>query len=419
MQIFCPSAKDLGRRRAAVFSFFFFFPFFVLMTKGFCTFRRPICKLRYVMSQSEEKYAELAVKWVDKNISPEERQEFNDWYQRDQDQPLVITAKFAADRQMHKERIYEKVLAGMEDRSVPEERKLWKPVAVAVSVVAVLSVALYFYLQPARHFDLEQLAKEYGHGKNIAVLTDQDGRQFLLEDSIFNMKAEAGRFGLGSGNGLVKIETPRGSHHQVLLEDGTKVWLGAASSMNWAVEFPGNTRNIRLSGAAYFEVAHHPEKPFQVKVVNKKKALDIVVLGTKFNVSAYPEDPEIKTHVFEGVVKLSSGSQSTLLTRNEQVSFRNGIFGAKEVKIDEGWMRFGALYFDNDDVYQVMRVIAREYNAELEYHKVPGERMHLTGIISRRTSLKEFLHIIEVATDYKFSLEGKRVIVFENNDHRY
>lgn len=374
------------------------------------------------MSHSEEKYAELAAKWVDKSISLQERREFNDWYDRDQDQPLYIPGDFAADAATHKERIYQKVLEEIdqgEGTGGPVKRRTWKWISIAASVFVLFSIVLYFYVRPTRHFDMEQLAKQYGYGKSIAVLTDQDGKQVLLEDSVFNMKAELGRFGSGGINRAVKIETPKGSHHQVLLEDGTKVWLGAASSMTWPPAFPGNHRNVRLSGAAYFEVAHDADKPFQVQVTHKNKALDIVVIGTKFNVSAYPEDPDITTRVFEGRVKLSSGAQSALLSRDEQISFKDGMFSAVEIKKDGDWMRGGTLYFDNDDVYQVMRTIAREYNVGLEYHKTSGERMHLTGVISRKTSLEQFLRIIGAATDYDFSLEGNRVIVFENDNYRY
>jgi len=373
------------------------------------------------MSHSDENdnYTELAAKWVDRSISREQQSKFNAWYDQDQDQPLIIPATFVADAATHKARIYQKVLAGMEEheqQSAPT--KLWSRVFMAASICILFSVALYFYMQRSQQFDLDELAKEYGPGSQVAILTDPDGRQTLLEGSIFNTSSEGGRINSATGNGLASITTPRGSRYQVLLEDGTKVWLGAASSISYPLKFNGTDRTIRLSGEAYFEVAHQPQKPFHVKITSEKRHLDIAVIGTKFNVSAYPEDPEVQTRVFEGSVKLSSGNHTTVLTKGEKVIFKHGILLPKVENPDEDWMRAGTLYFDNDDIKQVMRMLAREYNVELVYHG-RARRLYVSGAISRKRELKKVLRMIELATDYQFLLEEGRVTVFEPNTIRY
>ncbi|MNY06565.1 fec operon regulator FecR [compost metagenome] len=267
-------------------------------------------------------------------------------------------------------------------------------------------------------YDLDKLAKQYGYGSNIAVLTKPDGSQSLLKDSVFNMSSEAGRFNAEAGKGFASIATPRGSRHQVLLEDGTKIWLGAASSITYPVTFNGPSRTIRLSGEAYFEVAHQPQKPFHVKIISHKRKLDIAVIGTKFNVSAYPEDPEVRTHVFEGSVKLSSANHTAVLTKGEKVIFKGGVLLPKEESLDQDWMRAGTLYFDNEDIKQVMRMIAREYDVELVYHGRP-RRTYVSGAISRKKSLRKIMELIEYAIDYKFLLEEGRVTIFEPNEIRY
>lgn len=369
-------------------------------------------------SDENDNYDELAARWVDKSISEEQRKKFNTWYQEDQDQPLVIPATFVSDAATHKARIYQKVLNGMEDEQRPASIKLWSWIFIAASICILFSAALYLYKQRSQEFNLDELARKYGPGSQIAVLTDPDGKQFLLNGNAFNMLAEAGRFNAKSGNGIASITTPRGSRFQVVLEDGTKVWLGAASALTYPITFNQANRTIRLSGEAYFEVAHLPQKPFHVKITSHARQLDIAVIGTKFNVSAYPEDPEVQTRVFEGSVKLSSGNHSAILTKGEKVVFKDGILLPKIGDSGENWMRDGTLQFDNDDIKQVMRMLAREYNVELTYHG-RAKRMYVTGEISRKKQLKSVLHIIELATDYQFLLEDGRVTVFEPKTIRY
>lgn len=370
-------------------------------------------------SDENDNYAELAAKWLDGSISQQQRHKFNAWFQQDQDQPLIIPAAFAADAETHKARIYQKVLTGMEDRDAPVPVKLWGRIGIAAAICILFSVALYFYVQRSVVYDLDQLAKQYGYGSNVAVLTDQNGRQSLLEGGIFKVLRERGGFNPASGNGFASITTPRGSRYQVLLEDGTKVWLGAASSITYPVAFGGSDRTVRLSGAAYFEVAHQTERPFQVKVMSHEHPLDIIVTGTKFNVNAYPEEPEVQTRVFEGSVKLSSGKYTVVLTKGEKVIFKNGFLQAKVKNLEEDWMRSGTLHFDNEDIGQVMRMLAREYNVRLVYHAGAGKKMYLTGEISRKNRLEKVLHIIELATDYQFLFENGCITVFEPAEIRY
>jgi len=368
-------------------------------------------------SDENDNYAEFAARWVDRSISQEQRNKFNAWYHQGQDQPLVVPTAFVADEATHKARIYQKVLAGMEEE-IPKPTKLWSRIYIAASICILFSAALYFYMQRPQQFNLDELARQYGPGSQVAILTGPDGRQSLLKGSPFNMLSEAGRFNSATGNGLASITTPRGSRYQVLLQDGTKVWLGAASSIAYPVKFNNRDRTVKLSGEAYFEVAHQPQKPFHVKITSRERLLDIAVIGTKFNVSAYPEDPQVQTRVFEGSVKLSSGNHATVLTKGEKVIFKDGILLPKVENSDEDWMRPGILYFDNDDIKQVMRMLAREYNVELVYHG-RAKRMYVSGIISRKKELKNVLHLIELATDYQFLLEDGRVTVFEPNATRY
>lgn len=369
-------------------------------------------------SDQNDNYDKLAANWIDGSISQEQQHKFNTWYHDGQDQPLVIPAAFATDAATHKARIYQKVLAGMEHQNSIPPSKLWSKIFIAASICILFSVALYFYIQKPKQFNLDELAKQYGPGSQVAVLTDPDGKQSLLNGSTFDMSSTAQKFNSASGNRLATITTPRGSRYEIVLEDGTKIWLGAASSIAYPITFANTNRTVKLSGEAYFEVAHQPQKPFHVKITAQKQQLDIAVIGTKFNVSAYPEDPEVQTRVFEGSVKLSSGKQSTVLTKGEKVTFKEGTLLPKTENSGENWMQAGTLNFDNEDIKQVMRTLAREYNVKLIYHG-RAKRMYITGMISRKKELKKVLNLIEMATDYQFLLEDGRVTVYEPNTTRY
>lgn len=369
-------------------------------------------------SHENDSYDELAARWVDGSISPEQRNRFNAWYEQGQDKPIIVSDTFVADKETHKARIYQKILAGMEHEQSSGPKKLWSRIIIAASIAILFSAALYLYTQKPRQFNLNELAKQYGPGSQVAILTDPDGKQSLLEGPSFKISSETGFFNSTNGTRRASITTPRGSRYQVLLEDGTKVWLGTASTITYPLTFDKHTRTVQLSGEAYFEVAHQQQKPFHVKIASPKYPLDITVIGTKFNVSAYPEDPQVQTRVFEGSVKLSSGNHTTILTKGQKVIFKDGMLLPKHKNTDENWIKEGILYFDQDDIRQVMRMLAREYNVQLVYHGRPN-RMYLSGEIRRETELKKVLHLIQIATNYQFLLEEGRVTVFEPNTSRY
>lgn len=365
------------------------------------------------MNHSDENnnYEVLAAKWVDGSISAEERRKFNDWYLKDQEKPLIVPASFATDAEMHKERIYQKVLAGLEKPKLQGRRRLlWMGIAAAASICVLLAIGLY--LQNSKSYDLDELARTYGHGSHVAVLTDQNGKEYLLEDSVFNISSEAHRFG-SNGNGSIKITTPRGSRFQVLLEDGTKIWLGAASSIVSPIRFRGGQRSVDLSGEAYFDVAHRAYQPFHVTIDVRRQLLNVVVLGTEFSLRAYHEDEELQARVFEGSVKLSSGNQSAILVKGEKVIFKNGRLQPKMPNQDDDWLRAGTLHFDNDDMRQVARMLAREYDLMLAHNGIPPGEMYVSGEISRKRSLKEVIEIVEYATDYRFLLENRSLKVYQ------
>lgn len=362
------------------------------------------------MNHSEEpnQNETLAAKWIDKTISPEQEQEFNSWYNQGQDQPLLIPVDFVADAEIHKARIYQKILDDL-DVEIEPVRKLWWQLPLIAAVLLILSVVVYFYVQPPVRYDLAELAKSYSRGSKIAVLYEADGKQVLLKDSVFVASREASA-APGSTNTIV---TPNGSSFKVILEDGTKVWLEAGSSLTYPVVFDAHQRVVKLSGEAHFEVTHNAEKPFHVEVRNRKDRLDVEVTGTKFEVMGYQDDEEIRTHVFEGSVKVSGGGLSASLGKGEQISLNKGVLSSKLLRPDKKWgMWKDQIEFDNEGLRQVVRKIARAYNTKVVYKGMPTD-MRFTGMFRHKNNLIKTLHILELVSPCQFEIKGDTIVVLE------
>jgi ferric-dicitrate binding protein FerR (iron transport regulator) len=204
------------------------------------------------------------------------------------------------------------------------------------------------------------------------------------------------------------LSTPRGGQYQVVLPDGSKVWLNAESSLHFPTAFTGNQREVTLTGEAYFEVAKYMEKPFRVKV----DGMSINVLGTHFNVNAYSDENTIKTSLLEGSVKIIKGNLSELLKPGYQA-----VLNKKQDKIRitdadmDGVMAWknGLFQFDGADINNIMHEIGRWYNVEIVYSgKVPTRTFE--GKISRDAELSEVLRILELSK-VKFSVVGRKIIV--------
>ncbi|MFB9864383.1 FecR domain-containing protein [Rufibacter immobilis] len=207
------------------------------------------------------------------------------------------------------------------------------------------------------------------------------------------------------------IETPRGGKYQLNLPDGTKVWLNAGTSLRFPAWFAGVERRVELTGEAYFEVAKNKAMPF--KVVSGSHTVE--VLGTHFNVSAYREEALVKTTLLEGSVRVSVSEQpSTLLHPGQQATIgkAENAFSVLAVDVEDAvaWKN-GYFMFKDEGLEGVMRQLGRWYDVEVVYEAKPGDEVKLGGIISRTKSLQETLRVIELSSNVRFKVEGKRVLV--------
>jgi len=194
---------------------------------------------------------------------------------------------------------------------------------------------------------------------------------------------------------VLELATPLGGIYQITLPDGTKVWLNAGSSLKYPMSFAKNERRVSLEGEAFFEVTKDSARPFKVL----SKGQEIEVLGTAFNVNAYPDNTAIKTTLVNGKVKLSNDKRYSeaiyLLPGQQSTNTNNGKIQLANVDTAPftAWKE-GLFYFDETPLADALQQIGRWYNVEVKYKgEVP--QTHFYGRIKRSKPLRDVLDVLE------------------------
>lgn len=277
---------------------------------------------------------------------------------------------------------------------------------------------------------VQKVKNDIAPGGNKAVLMLADGSRIVLNDAKNGELTQQGNivvnkekdglltYRVKPGNtkeqqketALNSIATPRGGQYQVVLPDGTKVWLNAASTLKFPTAFTGNERNVGLTGEAYFEVAKNPGKPFRVTSAGQT----IEVLGTHFDVNAYDDEPVIKTTLLEGSIKLNSGSKNAVLKPGQQATLSlSGLTPIRvknDIDVDAVMAWKNQLFeFNHDNIQTIMRQVSRWYDVDIAYEgNIPEDRFE--GKISRNVDVSQILKILELS-GVNFRIEGKKIIV--------
>jgi ferric-dicitrate binding protein FerR (iron transport regulator) len=213
------------------------------------------------------------------------------------------------------------------------------------------------------------------------------------------------------------LTTNRGEQSPPLvLADGTKVWLNAISSIHFPVTFTGNTRNVEITGEAYFEVAKNPAMPFHVKVND----MDVEALGTQFNINSYSDEPAIKATLIEGAVRVTQNAERETRNANREVILKPGeqaiATAHSSLTIDHSpnidqavaWKR-GLFDFNHASLQTVLRQLSRWYDIDVKFEGGVVNRT-FRGKITRDLSLAQVINILQ-DLDVKFRIEGKTLLV--------
>lgn len=204
------------------------------------------------------------------------------------------------------------------------------------------------------------------------------------------------------------LSNPRGSKViNMVLADGSKVWLNAGSALTYPVAFIGNERKVSISGEAYFEITHDASKPFTVS----KGSVDIRVLGTHFNVNAFEDDgQDVEITLLEGLVKINNGNATGLLKPGQQAKVDTEVKVLSDVDIDAvmAWKN-GYFNFDHSSLHNVLNQVSRWYDVNVVY-KGNNQPREFVGEIQRDLSLSEVLKILE-KNKVHFRIIGRELIV--------
>ncbi|SFF10089.1 FecR family protein [Chitinophaga sp. CF118] len=296
----------------------------------------------------------------------------------------------------------------------------WGWVAASILLLLAIGTVVVRSLNGNKK-EFHALTQDITPGSNKAILTLGDGSTVTLDSAGNRLIRQGVR---QTGGQLIydvqstaisynTLTTPRGGQFQVRLPDGTMVWLNAASSLRYPTAFTGGERRVEVNGEAYFEVVKNSHLPFKVKIGQQA---EVEVLGTHFNVNAYPDEASINTTLLEGAVRVAVTGEKVMLKPGQQAQVANNGNGIKTINNANvakvmAWKN-GLFNFEDASLREVMQELARWYDLQIVYEQnVPD--MYFEGEMSRDMNLLQVLTGLQ-KTGVRFRIEeGKRLVVLK------
>jgi len=370
---------------------------------------------------TESYIEELAHKYKTGTLTPEEQVDFDAWYRNHDDSQFPHSD--AQNAQMIKDRLLANILAQTHPQPRHRLVKLWPRIAVAASILLAISAGGYFLLhkQPAANQQVAQTPiKDIAPGRNQATLTLANGKQIVISKALRGQIAVQGNTTINANDAIIytaaqasneitynTMRTARGeqSPYVLVLADGSKVWLNAASSITFPAAFNGKVRKVKITGEVYFEVKHNATQPFEVEA----KGQTIEDIGTAFNVNAYDDEPAIKTTLISGSVRIN---HTTTLIPGQMAVQRGDALTVKHVDTEGAiaWKN-GYFLFDHEDPLSIMRKISRWYDVDIEYPQGKDIGQGFFGSITRYSNVSQVLSMLQETGPVKFRIEGRKIIV--------
>lgn len=369
------------------------------------------------IKDSEKYYRKLAEKWLTGEITREEEEVFSRWYNQHQDEPLTVPEYIAKNEQEHHDRILQNIKTQLGEPAIGKRQLvIWYAIAASIALLLVSFAAFFIIGEPRGHQNVDSVSTDIAPGGNKALLTLSNGSVISLNDiKDGETVQQKGAQIVKAADGLLTytvapaqdgkvhepqfntITTPKGGQYQIILPDGTKVWLNAASSLSYPTSFFDYERKVELDGEGYFEVAKNDGMPFKVKTNDQ----EIVVLGTHFNIKAYSDDSMTKTTLLEGLVEVhpntnisDSGGEVVLKPGEQSIVSRNNRIRVTKVNASSevAW-KSGVFSFRGADIQNVMSELSRWYDVDVEFEgELPD--IKLWGEMDRNVTASEALEIL-------------------------
>lgn len=305
--------------------------------------------------------------------------------------------------------------------------------AVAASIAILLGVGALIF-SPDKNNQPESYANDSNDvdpGSDKAILTLANGTKINLSDArsgsllsrsgIEIIKADDGTLVYkvaGSKSNTSEyntITTPKGGQYKIVLPDGSKVWLNAASSLTYRTSLNNGRgeRKVNLEGEGYFEVSKNKHMPFIVKTDKQ----EVIVLGTHFNINSYADEPDTKTTLLEGAVSISAphGKKGGTILKPGDQAVNNGA-DIKIKKIDTSLVvawKNNEFVFRNESLESIMRKVERWYDVEIVYENNEVGKETFGGTISRYDKISKVLSALEGTGDVKFKIKGRKILIMK------
>ncbi len=384
----------------------------------------------------EDRVYELISGKLDDVLSEEEERELSGWLEADGEHRVI----FDEMRRLHEQakllrREFNPDVEGTLRRlKVRGGKRIGLHAWWKYAAMFVLPLGIAFALWQGVKEEKIVLHRQFGEvarpGAERAVLKLFDGKTVVLDSTSGNMliaRGENVRVEVDSNrllrysreNTVVtsreerknELIVPRGGEYQIVLADGTRVWLNSATKLIFPQNFTGKERRVMLSGEAFFDVARDESKPFIVET----SRMDVKVLGTRFNVNAYTDNEVVSTTLVDGSVEVASGTQKPItLVPGEQAYGEAGELEKREVNIRlyTSWID-GRFMFNNVELEEIVKQISRWYDVEIFFTNENVKRTRFTGGMVKFKPLDDLIRMIESTSPVRFSVKGKTIVISE------
>lgn len=391
---------------------------------------------------SREKAEALLKKYYNGTASPKERRIVERWYHQQ-----ILERKLEekdAGFMLSKDALWKEISrkSGLDTpQGRPRKNLMWRRAGLAAAVAGVLlACGLWIFDSGKLHSPSAMKSassrsvplNDVPPGGNRATLILEDGRKVELEETASGIIMSKGAVTYADGEPVLStgntrgdiphapayaiLQTPKGGTYQVTLPDGTRVWLNADSRIRYPLHFPEEgPRVVELKGEAFFDVRslqasgkNQKKIPFLVQTPRQR----IEVLGTRFNVSAYPDEQTGRTTLTEGRVRVSlpgSGREALLHPGQQAIAGNAGLQVLHvNTEVVTAWTS-GIFIFDNTPLKEVMRQIMRWYDVEADLQDLPQRQ--ITGIVSREEKLSALLRALKLSSGLEFTINERRLIL--------
>lgn len=388
--------------------------------------------------EQEYKIAALIQRYVSGNATEEERNEVERWMAESEEHG-VLMEKFRSDvflqEQLAEHDIFDVEVAFKRFRKSKREKErrllVYRVAGVAAVLLVVLGVAVYSWIRKETGPEnMAQLVEVLSPGSSRATLILAGGREVHLNDSVhLEIKEQMAMIKVKGDEvyysedaeyadssdlqpSINKVVTSRGGEYKLILSDGTKVWLNADSRFEFPSKFVGQERRVYVEGEVYFEVAKDVSHPF---VVTTKQA-KVRVLGTSFNVRAYP-DEIYRTTLLEGCVEVLYKKGVVKLQPHEQWILDGdvGRVAPVNVRMAASWKN-GSFAFDDEPLLNVFQELERWYDVHVFIANEEIREMKFTGIFPRYANMDKVLNIVELATGVSCKVSNRTIVISKHEN---